>query len=134
MRLSRSRRVGPLRVQNQARILAPGFRPSDAIQRHAAEIMRQRMMRAASPTNLMANALEMGQLVQHLPARVNKLLERLVNNEIEVRVQAIDEALLRIEKGTYGICRDCGEPIAEARLNAIPWTRSCISCKEKQKA
>jgi DnaK suppressor protein len=34
----------------------------------------------------------------------------------------------------YGVCRDCGEPIAEARLTAIPWTRVCIACKEKQKA
>jgi DnaK suppressor protein len=47
-------------------------------------------------------------------------------------LQAIEDALRRIEQGTYGICKDCGEPIAEARLNAIPWTRSCISCKEKQ--
>ena len=47
-------------------------------------------------------------------------------------LQAIDEALRRIEEGTYGVCRECGEPIAEARLMAIPWTRSCISCKEKQ--
>lgn len=45
---------------------------------------------------------------------------------------AIEEALYRMEKGTYGICRDCGEPIAPARLNAIPWTRVCITCKEKQ--
>jgi DnaK suppressor protein len=49
-------------------------------------------------------------------------------------LQAIEEALERIEKGTYGVCRDCGEPIAEARLNAIPWTRMCIHCKEKQKS
>ena len=65
------------------------------------------------------------------------------NNEVHIQLklkqtdakilQAIDEALRRIEGGTYGICKDCGEPIAEARLNAIPWTRSCISCKEKQK-
>jgi len=47
-------------------------------------------------------------------------------------LQAIEEALARIEKGTFGICRDCGEPIAPARLNAIPWTRVCITCKEKQ--
>jgi RNA polymerase-binding transcription factor DksA len=47
---------------------------------------------------------------------------------------AIEEALLRIEKGTYGTCRDCGEPIATARLNAIPWTRVCITCKEKQQS
>ena len=47
-------------------------------------------------------------------------------------LQAIEEALLRLDKGSYGVCRDCGEPIAEARLNAIPWTRVCITCKEKQ--
>ena len=47
-------------------------------------------------------------------------------------LQAIEEALQRMDQGTYGICRDCGEPIAPARLNAIPWTRVCITCKEKQ--
>ena len=66
------------------------------------------------------------------------------NNEVHIQLklkqtdakilQAIEEALERIQKGTYGVCRDCGEPIAEARLNAIPWTRVCITCKEKQKA
>ena len=64
------------------------------------------------------------------------------NNEVHIQLklkqtdakilQAIEEALVRIEKGTYGICRDCGEPIAEPRLQAIPWTRVCITCKEKQ--
>jgi len=66
------------------------------------------------------------------------------NNEVHIQLrlkqtdakilQAIDEALMRIEKGNFGVCKDCGEPIAEARLNAIPWTRVCITCKEKQKA
>jgi DnaK suppressor protein len=65
------------------------------------------------------------------------------NNEVHIQLrlkqtdakilQAIEEALMRIERGSYGLCRDCGEPIAEARLNAIPWTRVCITCKEKQK-
>ena len=66
------------------------------------------------------------------------------NNEVHIQLklkqtdakilQAIEEALWRMEKGTYGVCRDCGEPIAPARLNAIPWTRVCITCKEKQSA
>lgn len=47
-------------------------------------------------------------------------------------LQAIEEALWRMEQSTYGICRDCGEPIAPARLNAIPWTSVCITCKEQQ--
>ena len=49
-------------------------------------------------------------------------------------LQAIEEALGRMEQGTYGVCRDCGEPIAAARLNAIPWTRVCITCKEQQRS
>jgi DnaK suppressor protein len=66
------------------------------------------------------------------------------NNEVHIALklkqtdakilQAIEEALMRIDKGTYGVCRDCGEMIAPARLDAIPWTRVCISCKEKQQA
>src|SRR5881394_3039238 len=42
-------------------------------------------------------------------------------------LQAIEEALERVEQGTYGLCRDCGQPVAAARLEAIPWTRVCIS-------
>ena len=46
----------------------------------------------------------------------------------------IPTKLVRLDKGVFGVCRECGEPIAEPRLNAIPWTRVCITCKEKQKA
>jgi DnaK suppressor protein len=66
------------------------------------------------------------------------------NNEVHIALklrqtdakilQAIEEALARIENGSYGMCRDCGEPIAAVRLKAIPWTRVCRSCKEKQSA
>ena len=47
-------------------------------------------------------------------------------------LQAIEGALGRLDDGTYGVCRDCGDPVAPARLAAIPWTRVCITCKEKQ--
>jgi DnaK suppressor protein len=65
-------------------------------------------------------------------------------NEVEIQLklkqtdakilQAIEEALYRLEKGVYGICRDCGDMIAMPRLEAIPWTRVCITCKQKQNA
>ncbi len=44
----------------------------------------------------------------------------------------IDAALARIEDGTFGVCRRCGEPIAEDRLEALPWATLCIDCKRKQ--
>jgi DnaK suppressor protein len=64
------------------------------------------------------------------------------NNEVHIALklkqtdakilQAIEEALHRMELGTFGVCRDCGDLIAPARLEAIPWTRVCITCKQKQ--
>ena len=47
-------------------------------------------------------------------------------------LRAIEEAILRLDQGVYGICMDCEEEIAHARLDAVPWTRVCIECKERQ--
>jgi RNA polymerase-binding transcription factor DksA len=41
------------------------------------------------------------------------------------------EALRRIDQGTYGTCESCRQPIAKARLEAIPFTRMCVKCAEK---
>ncbi len=42
----------------------------------------------------------------------------------------INEALDRIEEGTYGVCQGKGKAIPKARLNAIPWARYCLQCAE----
>jgi DnaK suppressor protein len=41
----------------------------------------------------------------------------------------IDRALSKLGEGTYGICDSCKEPIAEERLEALPWATSCVTCK-----
>ncbi len=46
----------------------------------------------------------------------------------------IDRALARMEDGTYGICVRCGEPIAAARLEAMPEADLCIACKEREES
>ena len=43
----------------------------------------------------------------------------------------IELALERIEQGTYGKCVDCGQPIPEKRLEAIPWAARDIKCEEQ---
>src|SRR6476659_5423103 len=40
------------------------------------------------------------------------------------------EALNRLDNGTYGVCESCGQSIASARLEAIPFTRFCVKCAE----
>jgi len=46
----------------------------------------------------------------------------------------IDEALRRLQQGTYGVCEECGEPIARERLELLPYTRYCIECAREIEA
>jgi len=48
---------------------------------------------------------------------------------LEKSLEDIDKALERIKKGTYGICKYCGNPISAKRLLARPTAGACISCK-----
>jgi RNA polymerase-binding protein DksA len=44
----------------------------------------------------------------------------------------LNEALDRIDNGTYGICRTCGKGIAKTRLEAVPNATQCIACKNAE--
>ncbi|QZY57135.1 TraR/DksA C4-type zinc finger protein [Crassaminicella profunda] len=47
-----------------------------------------------------------------------------------LELQEIEDALQRIEKGTYGKCRSCGKNISEDRLEIVPTTEKCIACEQ----
>lgn len=46
--------------------------------------------------------------------------------------QLIENALTRLEEGSYGLCADCGEEISEKRLAALPFATLCVECQSKQ--
>ena len=54
--------------------------------------------------------------------------QAILDNENELLVE-VQQALARIENGTYGICSNCGQPIPEKRLEAIPWATLCVNCE-----
>jgi DnaK suppressor protein len=56
---------------------------------------------------------------------------RLVNRET-LYIKKLDEAMRRIEEGTFGECSDCGEDIELRRLQARPTATLCVGCKEEQ--
>ncbi|MFO7907152.1 MAG: TraR/DksA family transcriptional regulator [Planctomycetota bacterium] len=56
----------------------------------------------------------------------------LMANDEEV-LDLIEQALERIEEGTYGSCTECGGRIPKTRLNAIPYTPYCIKCADQPK-
>lgn len=47
-------------------------------------------------------------------------------------LRQVEEALGRIDEGSYGVCDECGQPISLKRLEAVPWALYCISCQEKR--
>jgi RNA polymerase-binding transcription factor len=49
-------------------------------------------------------------------------------------LKAIEDALARIRAGTFGVCETCKQPVSRARLEAVPWTRHCRDCKQRQSA
>lgn len=54
-------------------------------------------------------------------------------NSSKKHLVAIDYAILRIENGTFGICRGCREPISETRLKAMPQSPLCLECEEQRR-
>lgn len=74
--------------------LSPHFDPNEAIRRHAAEITEKQMLRDLSLGSLFSAAVEAKNFVQHLPGRVNRILDQLADNRFRIRVDSIDEARL----------------------------------------
>lgn len=83
-----------LNLDQVGRAIEPDFDPNASIRRNAAQIMQQRLMKSLSPGNLFSGVLELKDLVQRLPARLNKIIDAIANNELKVSVDAIDEKTL----------------------------------------
>ena len=91
-------------------------------------ITRTRCLESAARSSAPAASSRCRRRWRTTRVRATWRIRRAGNNEVHIQLklkqtdakilQAIEEALWRIEKGTYGVCRDCGEPIAEARLSS----------------
>jgi DnaK suppressor protein len=73
---------------------------------------------------------ELSKIDQH-PAELGsetfeRELELTTLTIVEGELKDIDDALRKLDEGTYGICEECGKPIDEARLEAVPWARYCV--------
>jgi DnaK suppressor protein len=55
-------------------------------------------------------------------------LEKRIRDQLAV----VEHALAKFEKGTYGLCDICGQPIEPGRLEALPQANLCLSCKARQ--
>jgi DnaK suppressor protein len=55
--------------------------------------------------------------------------ELAMRERASLHLVAVDEAIARLDDGSYGTCVRCGRPIASERLEALPWAAHCIECQ-----
>jgi len=79
-----------LQLDHVGRILSPDFEPNAAVQRHASQILTERVWKNVSPSNILAPVFEMKEFLTALPARMNKILDAAGNAELEIKVKSPD--------------------------------------------
>jgi RNA polymerase-binding transcription factor DksA len=62
-------------------------------------------------------------------SNVDRELDLVLSAQARSAIMEIDRALLKIDAGTYGTCEQCGRPIPQARLKALPYAALCVACK-----
>ena len=126
--------------------LSPDYRPSEDeefMNPMQLEYFRQKLLRwraelLAESTETLQHLKEESLLKPDLTDRASLETERALELRTRDRerklISKIDDALRRIEDGSYGLCDSCGGPIALDRLRARPVTTLCIDCKSDQEA
>ena len=110
---------------------------------HTTKLRRYKRLLLAKRQELSASALEASAPVPAAGGWHGDLIDQAnadVEAELQVRLhqtdgrlaRAIEEALVRIKQGTFGVCESCQQPISKLRLNAVPWARHCRECKEQE--
>ncbi len=71
---------------------------------------------------------------QHPADLASELMERdtdfAMKEQKRIHLMEIEDALMRMDAGTYGTCERCGQPIPEERLEAYPAAKYCLACEE----
>jgi ubiquinone biosynthesis protein len=83
-----------LALDQVGRTLDPVFDPNASIRRNVSGLMQQRMLKGLSPGRLFANALELNELVQKLPGRLNRVLDHVSDDGVSIRVRVPEEVWL----------------------------------------
>jgi RNA polymerase-binding transcription factor DksA len=108
----------------------------DEVRRRLRREREQALTRLASLTGdheaMVAASLDTNADDEHDPEGHTIAFERsqigALVRQVRHHVAEVEAALGRVEDGTYGACEQCGGPIGEARLEALPATRTCIAC------
>ena len=83
--------------------------------------------RLAKITHDVSEPLDQDFEEQATQAENDEVLDGL-GNAARTEIEKVKQAIVRIDKGQYGLCQVCGKPISKERLKAIPYSSMCIKC------
>jgi DnaK suppressor protein len=93
------------------------------------ETLREIQKTLKSGTDTLTINEPSGDIYDQASSERDRELGLLLGDRDREKLHAIDEALLRINEGEYGICEECEEEIPLGRLKAMPFARHCVKCK-----
>jgi DnaK suppressor protein len=93
------------------------------------DTLREIRKSVKSGTEAVAAIEPSGDIYDQASSERDRELGLLLGDREREKIHSIDEALLRISEGDYGICEECDEDIPLGRLKAMPFARHCVKCK-----
>jgi DnaK suppressor protein len=93
------------------------------------DILREISKSLKNGTETTVTAEPSGDIYDQASSERDRELGLLLGDRDREKLHSIDEALLRIKEGEYGICEECEEEIPLGRLKAMPFARHCVKCK-----
>lgn len=98
---------------------------SETLQAKRTEILAQMGLLEQKPTD--HGSISFGKRVgEGTSMAVDRLSQVAVHDKLQATLADVERALAKLEDGSYGRCGVCGEPIAEERLEALPWAVRCV--------
>jgi len=102
---------------------------SDILQQMKDDTLREISKTVKNGADTMAAGEPSGDIYDQASSERDRELGLLLGDREREKLHSIDEALLRIDEGEYGVCEECEEEIPLGRLKAMPFTRHCVKCK-----
>lgn len=93
------------------------------------KILQEVSQKVKSESN--AHKFEIGDIYDIASSERERELSLMLGDRDRNKLSEIEDALEKIEDGTYGECEECGDPIEEGRLKALPFTRVCVECQSR---
>lgn len=96
--------------------------------------MREDLVRDISrrtKTTAEGTAPDIGDILDSVSEERTRELDMILTDREKKKLLQIDDALDRIEDGSYGLCEECGVKIPKGRLKVMPFAKCCVECQEK---